>query len=63
MKNIFFRYADDSDDSHHEFELDENLIVNYKQVNSFINFNTLILSKNEKKISLLAINFRLLEFC
>ena len=45
MKNIFFRYADDSDDSHHEFELDENLIVNYKQVNSFINF------KNDRRVS------------
>lgn len=45
MKNIFFRYADDSDDSHHEFELDENLIVNYKQVNSFINF------KSDRRIS------------
>jgi len=45
MKNIFFRYADDSDDSHHEFELDENLIVNYKQVSSFINF------KNDRRVS------------
>lgn len=45
MKNIFFRYADDSDDSHHEFEFDDNLIVNYKQVNSFINF------KNDRRVS------------
>lgn len=45
MKNIFFRYADDSDDSHQEFELDENLIVNHKQVNPFINFN------NDRRVS------------
>lgn len=45
MKNIFFRYADDSDDSHHEFEIDENLILNYKKMSSFINF------KNDRRIS------------
>lgn len=45
MKNIFFRYADDSDGSHYEFELDENLIVNYKSVNQFINF------KNDRRVS------------
>lgn len=28
MRNIYFRYADDSDDSLHEFSLNENLIVN-----------------------------------
>lgn len=29
FKNIFFRYASDSDDSAQEFELDDNLIVNF----------------------------------
>lgn len=45
MKNVYFRYSDDSDDSHLEFELDENLIVNHKQGNPFINF------KNDRRVS------------
>lgn len=35
MKNVYFRYADDSDDSWQEFSFDENLIVNQLGTKTF----------------------------